>query len=76
MLVFMGHNITTVGGSVLEWLLEDVEDCNMLAVSCMRDFVYLFLLPFFPSNSLSFTVLLRLLGYCVYPFREDSVSRH
>lgn len=38
-LVFMGHDITSVGGSVELWLLEGMGDCNTLGgVSCWRDF--------------------------------------
>lgn len=42
-LVFMGHDITSVGGSVELWLLEGMGDCNTLGgVSCWRDFFVLF----------------------------------
>lgn len=36
---FMGHNITSVGGSVVVMVLEDMRDCNMLVdVSVGRRF--------------------------------------
>lgn len=51
-LVFMGHDITSVGGSVELWLLEGMGDCNTLGgVSWWREcFCSFFLSSFSPIH--------------------------
>lgn len=83
-LVFMGHDITSVGGSVELWLLEGMGDCNTLGgVSCWRDFfVVLFFFIIIQPDSLLFTGFLRPLvntfmtlgEHCFQPHDNSSLS--
>lgn len=56
-LVFMGHDITSVGGSVELWLLEGMGDCNTLGgVSWWRECFCSF---FFYHHSARFIIIHR-----------------
>lgn len=56
-LVFMGHDITSVGGSIELWLLEGMGDCNTLGgVSCWRNFFCSFFLFFYHHSARFITI--------------------